>query len=252
MMLPLNDNPPRILIEVCVGSVADANSAVAAGADRIELCAGLELGGMTPSWGLAEQVLETSAVPVVVMLRPRAGGFHYDKHEFSAMLRDGERFLELGASGLVFGILDKSGQLDVARSRELVRLADGRQTVFHRAFDFVRDQLGGKATAQAGAAAIREIVTHAAQRIEIMAGGGINADNVVEIVRRTGCAQVHVGASAPCHDSSISRQSSIELCDRRYLAGGSHRVVCGKALAATIAAMRSSSRTSHNIHGDLI
>ena len=136
----MSNSAARILVEVCVGSVADIERAVAAGADRVELCSALELGGLTPSLGLVETALAASPIPVVVMLRPRAGGFRYDRHEFAAMLRDAERFLDLGASGVVFGILNEHGQIDVARCGELLRSAGAAQTIFHRAFDFVRDQ----------------------------------------------------------------------------------------------------------------
>ena len=136
----MNNRASRILVEVCTGSVADIERAVAAGADRVELCGALELGGLTPSIGLVETALASNQIPVVVMLRPRAGGFRYDRHEFAAMLRDAERFLGLGVSGVVFGILTEHGQIDVARCGELLQSVGATQTIFHRAFDFDLDQ----------------------------------------------------------------------------------------------------------------
>jgi copper homeostasis protein len=246
----MRDEPRHILLEVCVGSVADVETAVAAGADRLELCGGLELGGLTPSIGLVENALSVCPVPVVVMLRPRAGGFCYDRHEFAAMLRDAEHFLDLGVSGIVFGILRRDGAIDRALCAELVERAGRRQTVFHRAFDFVQRQYeafdvladlgctrvltsGGKPTAAQGVDMLHELNARAAGRIEIMPGGGIRAENVVEIVRTTGCSQVHIGAAAPATDVSMADSAAIELCDTRCLRGGRFRTVCGEAVAGT-------------------
>jgi copper homeostasis protein len=248
------DAVTRVSLEVCVGSVADVAAAVREGADRLELCGGLELGGLTPSAGLVETSLAVSSVPMVVMLRPRAGGFCYDRHEFGVMLRDAERLQALGASGGAFGILDKSGRVDVARSREVVEQLAPREAVFHRAFDFVaepREALdalieigctrvlssGGQPTAREGAAALAELIRRAAGRIEVMPGGGINAENVREIVRLTGCNQVHVGASGQVDDGSIALGHRINLCDRRFMEGAAYRALVGEIVAATAAAL---------------
>ena len=236
---------PNVLLEVCVSSVTDVLAAAAAGANRVELCGGLELGGLTPSLGLVESVLAVSTVPVVVMLRPRAGGFHYDRHEFSVMCRDAQLFLGLGVQGIVFGLLDENGNVDSCRSRELVQLAGRRDAVFHRAFDFVGNQIealdtlseigckriltsGGKSLASQGAGTVRNLLQHAAGRIEVLPGGGINANNVIEIIKTTDCQQIHIGASAPCDDGSISDGSSIQLCDERFRQGFAHRKVVGE------------------------
>lgn len=251
----MTDLSERIQVEVCVGSVADVAVAVAEGADRVELCGGLELGGLTPSVGLVETVLAERSLPVVVMLRPRAGGFCYDRGEFAAMLRDARRLLDLGARGVAFGLLDRQRRIDASRSREVVELAAPLPAVFHRAFDFASDRSaaldalieigctrvltsGGQPTAEAGVAELGDLIRRAAGRIEIMPGGGITAENVASIVRETGCRQVHIGASAPRDDGSLgSEGGSIELCDRRYFEGARFRAVAADALAATISAI---------------
>jgi copper homeostasis protein CutC len=246
----------NILVEVCVGSMADVVAATTAGADRVELCAGLELGGLTPSIGAVETVLAQCSLPVVVMLRPRAGGFCYDRDEFAAMLLDTERFLSLGAGGIVFGILDRNGHIDAARVRELIDRAGAHDAVFHRAFDFVADwraeldvlmelgctrvlTSGGQPTAAAGAATLRAMIAAASGRIEILPGGGIRADNVSELVRSTPCSQVHLGPAAPGDDGSLSYKSGIELNDRRFANGTTYRAIDGSAVSDAISALRS-------------
>jgi copper homeostasis protein len=244
----------RIVLEVCVGSITDIESAIAAGADRVELCSAPELGGLTPSIGLVEAALAIAQVPMIVMLRPRAGGFCYDPHEFSGMLRDAVRFLDLGASGIAFGVLDDRGNVDVARARELVQRAGPRDSVFHRAYDFVRQQCtamdelihvgcrrilssGGKPSAKEGASTIRELIRHAKDQIEVLPAGGIRAKNIVDLVRSTGCSQVHLGPAAAINDGSITGDTGIDLCDARFMRGYAHRVVDGNAVAATVKAL---------------
>ena len=248
----------NVVLEVSVASIADVETGLAAGADRIELCSAPELGGLTPSIGLVEGAIGASRVPVVVMLRPRAGGFCYDRHEFAAMLADAERFLALGVSGVVFGVLEKGGRIDVSRSREIIVRAGAAETVFHRAFDFVSDQRaaldqlieagcrrvltsGGKPTAKEGTATIRKLFAHAKGRIEVLPAGQIRAENVADLVRDTGCTQVHIGAAAVIDDGSITGQPEIELCDARCMQGYAYRAVSRRAIASTLAALRGES-----------
>lgn len=251
--------PPKIMLEVCVGSVADASAAIAAGADRLELCAGLELGGLTPSLGLVETVLAMSSLPVIAMLRPRAGGFHYNHAEFDAMLRDADRFLAAGVAGVAFGILDHLGRIDEGRSREVVERVGTREAVFHRAFDFVADQFaaldvladigatriltsGGQPTALAGASQLRELEIRAGGRLQLMAGGGITATNVAEVLATAGVSQVHIGASGPADDQSLSADSPINLCDQRFFHGVAYRAVIQENVVATATALRGANR----------
>jgi copper homeostasis protein len=245
----------KIVLEVCVGSVADAQAAINAGADRLELCAGLEVGGLTPSIGLVETVVAMSRVPVIAMLRPRAGGFCYDHAEFDAMLRDADQFLAAGAAGLAFGILDQHGGVDLVRSKEIVARAGTRESVMHRAFDFTADQLaaidaaigigvtriltsGGEPTALAGAERLRSLVERAAGRVQVMAGGGVNATNAAEVLAASGVRQVHIGASGPMDDCSIAADAAINLCDQRFFQGVAYRGVVGESVAATAAVVR--------------
>ncbi|MHC4325572.1 MAG: copper homeostasis protein CutC, partial [Planctomycetota bacterium] len=131
----------KILIEVCCGSVDDAVEAARGGADRVELNSAVFLGGLTPSLGSIIEAKKRLNVPVMVMVRPRAGGFCYTQAEMAVMLHDARLAVEHGADGLVFGILTADGSVDVERCRRIIKLADGRQTVFHRAFDVTAEPL---------------------------------------------------------------------------------------------------------------
>ncbi|MCA9236500.1 MAG: copper homeostasis protein CutC [Planctomycetales bacterium] len=251
----------KTLVEVCVGSMQDIRAAVEAGADRVELCGGLELGGVTPSAGLVELAVEAGLAPVVVMVRPRAGGFRYDRDEFDAMLRDVTRFVALGAAGVVFGVLDAHGEVDVPRCRELVAAAGTRDTVFHRASDFVADcrrgldavieagvtrvlTSGGQPNAAAGCGVLQTLIEHAQGRIEILPGGGIHAGNVARIVQQTRCRGVHMGAATRGDDGSLAGREGVELVDRRFLSGASFRTIDGAAVAAAIAALQQIDRSA--------
>ncbi|MCK5000485.1 MAG: copper homeostasis protein CutC, partial [Anaerohalosphaera sp.] len=119
----------RILIEVCCGGVDDVVGACAGGADRVELNSGMFLGGLTPSAGTILECKGRVDVPVMVMVRPRAGGFCYSDAEMRVMVRDVRLAVEHGADGVVFGVLDGEGRIDMERCAELVAAADGREAV---------------------------------------------------------------------------------------------------------------------------
>lgn len=131
----------RIVLEVCVDSVESAVAAVNGGADRLEVCANIGVGGgTTPSMGLLKAISSVVPhTPLMLMIRPRIGDFLYSGSEFDVMLEDIRAFKQLGtASGIVFGILDEAGEVDVARSRKIVEEASPLQVCFHRAFDMTR------------------------------------------------------------------------------------------------------------------
>jgi copper homeostasis protein len=213
----------QVLVEICIESVDDAR--FAAGADRLELCQALAVGGLTPSVGVQEEVRRVARVPVMTMVRPRPGGFCYGETEFAVMRRDIDAAIELGAEGVVFGILTESGAIDVRRTNQIigqVRSA-GRpvEVVFHRAFDFTPDPIeaieqlidlgvtrlltsGQQPTAMEGVGLIRELVQRAAGRIQVLPGSGVRPENVGELVRRTGCDQVHASLRTAGSDRSTA------------------------------------------------
>lgn len=233
---PTSSSPPPagphgpVQIEVAVDSLSGAEAAARGGADRIELCAALELDGLTPTIGLLRQVRRCTTLPVLAMVRLRAGDFVYSRAEFEAMSDDAELLLANGAAGIVFGFLTADGLVDVERCREMIELVDARgQCVFHRAFDVVRDLVaalqqlielgftrvltsGGGAPGMklapglADVAAIARLVGCAAGRIEILAVGGIRGDNVAALIRATGVSQVHSSCRPPGGDTASAER----------------------------------------------
>jgi len=220
--------PRRIVLEVSVTDVDGARLAESAGADRLELCSGLEIGGLTPSPGCFLDVRNEVDLPVYVLLRPRSGGFTYSDAQFATMQRDAEWFLKHGASGIVFGIVQHQAWLnqpDRERCRTLVELAGGK-AVFHRAFDFVAEPLaameelteigferiqtsGSCPSALEGAAQIAQLITHPVRKIEILPAGGIRPDNVAKLIAMTGADQVHASLRAPTADPSLAANRGI-------------------------------------------
>lgn len=202
---------PRPILEVAVGSVADAQAAAAGGADRLELNSALALGGLTPTYGLVHEVLHAVTLPVIAMVRPRPSGCSYSAAEFLVMRRDLEQLLSLGVAGVAFGLLTAAGTVDVPRCRTLLQqIGDQATAVWHRAFDLVPDAevalealidagvkrvmtSGLAASATDGILTIAKLVEQARGRIEILPAGGIRPANVLEIVTKTGCTQVHAG-----------------------------------------------------------
>jgi copper homeostasis protein len=201
------------LLEIAANSLASALAAQAGGADRVELCTGLELGGLTPSMAQIAQVRERLSIPVYVLIRPRAGDFLYSDDDMELMRRDIEACSSLGCDGVVIGVLDADGKVDLPRCRSLLSAAGGMGVTFHRAFDMTRDlsqaledvvslgaervlTSGGAASAVVGSEVIRQLVEQAAGRIVVMPGAGIQASNVTELARVTGATEFHASAKA--------------------------------------------------------
>jgi len=221
----------KILIEVCCGSVDDAVEAEKGGADRVELNSAVSLGGLTPSPGSIIEAKKRLNIPVMVMIRPRAGDFCYTQAEMEVMLRDAKLAVEHGADGLVFGILNADGSVDAERCKRIIELAQGRQTVFHRAFDVTVDPLkaldelidigftrvltsGQEKTAPEGAELISKLLVHAGGRIEILPGSGLRPHNIRAFVQQTKAAQVHFSAFGQKRDLSMRHRTHITFSGR--------------------------------------
>lgn len=204
----------RIVIEVAIESPADAAAAEAGGADRLELCAALDLGGLTPTLGSYLEVRASCRLPVVVMIRPRPGDFVYTEGESRVMFREIEQFLPHKPDGFVFGPLTADARVDVSVAGPLVKATAGSTCVFHRAFDRIWEPLdaleiiaelgfkrvltsGGADTALAGVNRIAEISKRAGGTVEIVPCGRVRADSAVTVVQVTGCKQVHGSFAEP-------------------------------------------------------
>jgi copper homeostasis protein len=205
--------PSPVLLEVCVETIASAVAAEQGGAHRIELCSDLAVEGLTPGPDLIEQVRHQVAIPLHVLIRPRAGDFCYSTSEFEAMKDEIRRVKQRGVNGLVFGILDVNTRIDVSRTRELVELARPLSVTFHRAFDACADlpealqdvvrtgadrvlTSGGAPTAEGGSSMLAKLVTLAAGRISVLACGRIRDENVRQIIDFTGVREVHTSLLA--------------------------------------------------------
>lgn len=230
-------------IEVCCCTMHDVIAARDGGACRVELCSALESGGLTPSAGLiVGAVRERSQMAVNVLVRPRGGDFVYNTRELAVMEADIEAVRAAGAQGVVIGALTAAGEIDVPAMERLLSHCEGLDVTFHRAFDECADpsaaleQLislgiprlltsGCQPDALKGAPLIADLVKQAANRIIIMPGAGINANNISEIERITGAEEFH----STCTDKSVKPPHTSPLfgsatrpTDSRILAALTH------------------------------
>ena len=196
------------LLEICVDSLSCAVAAARAGADRIELCSDMSVGGTTPSAGLIRRCRDALAVPLHVMVRPRGGDFVHDPAEIEVMAAEIDFIRETGADGVVLGALTADGRVDVPNVERLIEASGPLSVTFHRAFDGARDadealdallglgvdrvlSSGRARSALEGSATLARMVNRAGDRLVVMAGGGARADGVPELIARTGVTEVH-------------------------------------------------------------
>ncbi|MDP5230644.1 MAG: copper homeostasis protein CutC [Cellulophaga sp.] len=199
-----------MLVEVCANSLESALNAQNAGADRIELCLELGLGGITPSFGLLKLIKEKITIPVHVLIRPRSGDFTYDDLEFETMLHDIQLCVELGFEGIVSGALHADLKLDIERTTKLSLASKDLNFTFHRAFDWVKDpflvlnqleKIGVDYILTSGqqlkAIDGLELLTQLHQKAKtctIMPGSGINADNA-RLFKEKGFKVIHLSGT---------------------------------------------------------
>ncbi|SEB38638.1 copper homeostasis protein [Tenacibaculum sp. MAR_2009_124] len=200
-----------MLLEICTNSYQSAINAQNAGANRIELCSELSLGGITPSYGLIKQVIENISIPVFVLIRPRSGNFIYTNEEFEIIKKDVEFCKKAGCAGVVTGILSENGTIDIERTKVLLELARPLDFTFHRAFDCVKnpeDSLiklkdigvkrilssGLKPTVVQGIKQLIKMKELGKNQITIMPGSGINPSNI-SLLKKHGFTEIHTSAS---------------------------------------------------------
>jgi copper homeostasis protein len=243
------------VIEICVEDIDGLLAAERAGADRVELCASLVEGGITPSLGTARLGLELAKIPFHVIVRPRGGDFLYSDDEYRSMLADVAALRELGVAGVVVGCLTADGAIDEVRMAALVEAAGPLAVTCHRAFDMTRDAAealealvrckvgrvltsGQRDTAIEGADLLAALVRQAGGRIIIMGCGALDADNIGAVRAKTGLTEMHFASLR--HEASAMRYRNPNVgmggddLDREY-----RNTFTDEALvAATIAAAR--------------
>lgn len=213
----------HVAYEVCVESVSDACAAERGGAARVELCANLAQGGTTASLALTEAVRAAVRIPVVLLVRPRAGDFVYDDMDVGLMERVIRAAKSARVDGVAIGVLRPDGAVDDTRMAALVAAARPLAVTFHRAFDCVRDPFealeticalgierilssGARPSALEGRVLLRELVENAGDRVTLVAAGGVRPHNVARIVAATGVREIHGsahGAGGPTDEAVV-------------------------------------------------
>ncbi len=214
-------------IEVCTNSAESVRAAVAAGADRIELCAGMPEGGTTPSYGEISLVRELIPSGMHVIIRPRGGDFLYSEEECEVMMRDIEMVRKVGVDGIVIGCLTADGAVDQKKMKQLLSVAGGLSVTFHRAFDMCKDPLealqiieelgchriltsGQCAVAEEGIPLLKELVNRATKTI-IMPGCGVNAGNIHKIALAPGAKEFHLSGRISVEGQMRYRNPSVSM-----------------------------------------
>jgi len=198
-------------LEVIAFDIQSCQLAADNGADRIELCANPLEGGTTPSYGMMKAARKSTDIQVFPIIRPRGGDFLYTQKEFESMKDDIKSAQDIGCEGVVIGILNKDGDVDLEKCQELLEIAKGIDVTFHRAFDRVKNpqssleqiiaigckrilSSGLRPTATEGTDILKTLVTQANGRIKIMPGSGVRADNIVQLAKDTGAFCFHSSA----------------------------------------------------------
>ena len=216
------------VLEACADSVESAVIATSAGANRLELCANLMIGGTTPTLATFEQVRKRCENIINVLVRPRFGDFCYTKDEFEIIKNEVRQFREAGADGIVTGILKPDGSLDIFRMKELMVEAGDMTVTLHRAFDVCADPYKTLEEAVAlgidiiltsgqanvctdGKKCLKEAVRLAGGRIEIEAGSGVNAEVIEELYKETGVRSFHMSGKVVIDSPMIFRKEGVHM-----------------------------------------
>ncbi len=215
--------------EICANSVASCIEAQKGGADRVELCAGIPEGGTTPSYGdicLAREQLTKTKLHIII--RPRSGDFLYSPLEMAIMLKDIEMAKQVGVDGVVFGCLTPEGDVDMEQMKLLMKASEGLSVTFHRAFDVCRDPRkalediislgcnriltsGQEAKAELGTELLSKLNKQADGRITLLAGCGVNEENIQTIAETTGIEEFHFSARTELKSGMIFRKEGVPM-----------------------------------------
>ncbi|WOD42063.1 copper homeostasis protein CutC [Hwangdonia lutea] len=233
-----------MLLEICANSYRSAIQAENSGANRIELCSELAVGGITPSFGLIKKTTESLKIPVFVLIRPRSGNFTYSHDEFDIMKSDVLQCKSMGCSGIVSGVLNEDNTVDIERTKILIELAKPLPFTFHRAFDWVENPVealgqlmdlgvdrvltsGQETAANKGLGLLKELKEKAGNKIGILPGGGINAENAL-LFKDAGFNEIHCSATTikqvietpkiSMHSASFFDERTISFSDETRIA----------------------------------
>jgi copper homeostasis protein len=215
-------------LEICVDSVESAIEAQSVGADRVEFCDNLTVGGTTPGYGSITSARNNLDIGLHVIIRPRGGDFLYSDLEYDIMRRDIEICGECGIDGIVTGILLPGGNIDVDRTAKLFEFAYPMSTTFHRAFDMCSDPVQGledvisagavrlltsglKNKAQDGIELLRQLIIQSGDRLIVMPGGGIDETNIALIITATKAKEIHLTGRKVIDSEMIFRRQGINM-----------------------------------------
>ncbi len=242
--------------EICANSVASCLEAQQAGADRVELCAGIPEGGTTPPYGdmiTARKYLTTTKLHIII--RPRSGDFLYSPLEMEIMLRDIEQAKELGMDGVVFGCLTEDGEVDMQKMKVLMEASKGLSVTFHRAFDVCRNPKkalediislgcnriltsGQEAKAELGIPLLKELQEQAKGRIILLAGCGVNEENIQKIAEGTSIQEFHFSARKTVTSQMKFRKEGVPMGGVVHIDEYENPLTSAERVRATIAKLR--------------
>lgn len=218
----------KYILEVCADSVESVLAAQEAGADRIELCANLIIGGTTPSIALFKEIRKASDIKINALIRPRFGDFCYTNHEFNIIMDEIKIFKELGANGVVIGILKPDGNLNVEKMKILMEHVGDMEVTLHRAFDVCLDPFralnearelgintiltsGQRDSALKGKNLIKELVERSEGKIDILVGGGVNGSVIKELLPYTKAKAFHMSGKKVVDSEMTYRREGINM-----------------------------------------
>lgn len=216
------------ILEVCVDSVESAITAAKAGADRLELCGDLVVGGTTPSLALYKEIRREISIPIHILIRPRFGDFCYTEYEVRIMEQEIEAFRELGVQGVVIGALTPQGDVDVDVMKRLTAAADSVSLTFHRAFDVCREPFqalevvqalgfhtiltsGQRNTCLEGRELLKELIVRAGDTLTIMPGAGVNPSVLEELHPYLGALAYHMSGKKVIDSSMVYRKEGVSM-----------------------------------------
>ena len=218
----------KYILECCVDSVESAINAANGGASRLELCSNLIIGGTTPDVALVKEIRKHTDIRIHALIRPRFGDFFYTEHEMEIMKSQIRALREAGVEGVVIGVLDEEGNLDVPKMKELLQEASGLSVTLHRAFDMCRDPFqtleeaielgintiltsGQKQTAWEGRELLCQLIDKAEGRIDIMAGAGIGASVIEQLLPVTGGTSYHMSGKVTLDSQMRYRKADVSM-----------------------------------------